>query len=85
MMSIVSLHRPPTGFNFGIDDNPSKIPFSFGVPFICAVPLFGGGGRDGTPEFDFVLLLLLFASATRPAIIGPLLSTVVVFFSFAPF
>lgn len=74
---------PPTGFNFGIDDNPSKIPLSFGVPFICALP-FGGGGRDGAPAFVRALLLP-FESAMRPATTGPLLSTVVVFFSFAPF
>lgn len=67
---------PPTGFNFGIPDIPSKGPLS--VPFI---PLFGGGGRDGAPE---LVLALLFAPAIRPAPTGPLLSTVVVFFSFFP-
>lgn len=69
------LLRPPTGFNFGIPDIPSNGPLS--VPF---VPLFGGGGRDGAAE----VLLLPFASAIRPAPTGPLLSTVVVFFSFVP-
>lgn len=76
----------PTDFNFGISDNPSNIPVSFGfdAPIVFRLvsafpyPLFGGGiGRDETFE---VLL-----PATRPDIIGPLLSTVVVFFSFFPF
>lgn len=63
---VTPIDRPPTGFNFGIADIPSKIPFSFGVPFICALfPLFGGGGRDGAPPpplpppFDLKLLLFM--------------------------
>lgn len=76
MLNLINLLLPPTGFNFGIPDIPSKGPLS--APFI---PLFGGGGRDGALGF---VLALLFASGIRPATSGPLLSTVVVFFSFFP-
>lgn len=81
------LLRSPTGFSFGIDDNPSKIPPSFGISFVCTFDdVLGGGGRDGAFEFEFefddALLLLL---QMRPDSAGPLLSTVTVFFSLAPF
>lgn len=82
------LQRLPTGFSFGILVIPSKIPPSFGIPFVCCeLALVGGGGLDGALEFDVLLLLLLLlplAFAMRPVTTGPLLSTVVVFFSFAP-
>lgn len=82
------LQRLPTGFSFGILVIPSKIPPSFGIPFVCCeLALVGGGGLDGAFEFDVLLLLLLLplAFAMRPAPTGTLLSIVVVFFSFAPF
>lgn len=82
------LHRLPTGFSFGILVIPSNIPPNFGIPFVCGVLVVGGGGLDGAPEFDVLLLLsvgLPLVFATRPAPATLLLSTVVVFFSFAPF
>lgn len=79
---IFNLHRPPTGFNFGIDDNPSKIPPNFGIPLFVWIALLPGSSGtlfdidrvDGATD----------ESATLPVSIGPLLSTVVVFFSLAP-
>lgn len=74
----------PTGFNFGISVIPPKIPPNFGI---CAFIFVGGGGLLGAFKFVelLLLLLLLFEFAIRPAMAGPLLSTVVVFFNFAPF
>lgn len=72
----------PTGFNFGIDDNPSKIPPNFGVS-LCA-EFVGGDGRNGAFEL-LLILLLLFEFDTLPDNAGPLLSTVTVGFNFVPF
>lgn len=82
MCENVNLLRPPIGFSFGIDDNPSKIPPNFCIPLFAwiallpvTVALFDMDRVDGA-----VVALL-----TLPVSIGPLLSTVTVFFSLAPF